>query len=172
MCPACGSKDIIFWSGYWRYVVVGEYARRLFIHRTRCKSCGKTHSILPWFIIPFRTHLASVIGYCIWLKIVKGKSIRALAKELRINRSTISGWIGRFLTQAQNIYEHCLYLLHSIKTHPPPVSDIKSGALLFLFTLFSLTQFSDTHSFLFSYVSLLTKGRFLTNTTSPLRIRS
>jgi hypothetical protein len=124
--------------------------------------------MLPWFVLPGRAHLAEAIGGAIWLNTIDNRSVRSLARNLKVSRSTVRGWIKRFLTQAQNVYEHCLYLLHSIKTHPPPVSDIKTGAVLFLFKLFSLTRFSNEHSLFWSYVSFLSQGRFLTNTTSPL----
>jgi transposase-like protein len=170
-CPACGGKDIILWSGYWRYVVVDEIAKQLFIHRALCKTCKKTHSLIPWFILPRRAYLASTIGYSLWLKVVNNQSIRKIAKDLRVNRSTVLGWIRRYYFQVDNIYERCLFLIHSVKAHPPPVSDVKSSAILMLFKLFSLTRFSNTHSYFLNYVSLLLRGRFLTNTTSPLRSR-
>lgn len=167
-CPTCGGKDIIFWSGYFRYVVLtGGTSEKLFIRRVFCKSCHKTHSLLPWFILVKRPYLASLIGDALTSKIIKGRSTRSIARDLSLPRRTISGWIKRFDLQVVNLYNHMLYLIRSAKNHPPPAEDKATAAITGLFQLFRQTQFCNTHDHFWSYVSLLTDGGFLTNTTCP-----
>lgn len=171
-CPTCGGKDIIFWSGYFRYVVLnGGTSEKLFIRRVYCKSCNKTHSLLPWFILVKRAYLASLIGDVLTAKIIKGRSTRSIARELRLPRQTISGWIKRFESQVENIYNHCLFLIRTVSDRPPPTLDKRSGAIIVLRQVFSLTRFFKEQNHFWAYVSLLTRGRFLTNTTSPFNSR-
>lgn len=168
-CPACGGRDIIFWSGYFRYVVLSDAtSKKLFIRRVYCRSCNKTHSLLPWFVLVKRVYLASLIGDVLTSKIIKGISTRSIAKDLGLSRRTIRGWIKRFESQVENLYNNMLYLIRSAQNHPPPAEDKPSQAITGLFKLFCQTPFPKTHDYFWAYISLLSKGRFLTNTTSPL----
>jgi len=146
-------------------------SERLFIRRVYCKSCSKTHSLLPWFILVKRAYLASLIGAVLTSKIINGRSTRSIAGGLGLPRKTIRGWIKRFDCQVVNLYNHTLYLIRSAKNHPPPTEDKPSAAIAGLFKLFCHTQFSKKHDHFWAYVSLLTNGRFLTNTTSPFNSR-
>jgi len=58
VCPCCGSSDYIKWSTYSRNVIYKEndkvISEVLKIQRIRCKSCGKTHALLPDLIVPYK----------------------------------------------------------------------------------------------------------------------
>jgi hypothetical protein len=58
-CPRCSgcSGCVQRWHGYWRHLR-GESDRLIWIRRVRCVVCGVTQSLLPWFVLPWRTPLA------------------------------------------------------------------------------------------------------------------
>lgn len=57
-CPCCHSKEYIRWGFYERGVVYikedKEYSETINIQRIRCRSCGRTHALLPFGIIPYK----------------------------------------------------------------------------------------------------------------------
>jgi len=67
-CPNCHSHDICRWGFYYRNVVFfSDESKSSFefdvikIQRVRCKSCGKTHALLPIGIIPYRQLTSEVV---------------------------------------------------------------------------------------------------------------
>ena len=64
-CPHCGSDNYIFWGGYDRniyYIDDGKIIHKiLHIKRIKCKDCGKTHALLPEYIVPYMQALLDVI---------------------------------------------------------------------------------------------------------------
>ena len=57
-CPHCHSHEIELWSFYERNVIYFENEdikiEKMKIRRCRCKSCKKTHALLPNGIIPYK----------------------------------------------------------------------------------------------------------------------
>ena len=57
-CPCCHSKEYILWGFYERGITYMKqaqiYSETVKIQRVRCKSCGKTHAILPFGIVPYK----------------------------------------------------------------------------------------------------------------------
>ena len=57
-CPCCHSKEYIRWGFYSRGVTYFRknqiYSEVVKIQRIQCKSCGKTHAILPFGIVPYK----------------------------------------------------------------------------------------------------------------------
>ena len=57
-CPCCHSKEYILWGFYERGITYMKqaqiYSETVKIQRIRCKSCGKTHAILPFGIVPYK----------------------------------------------------------------------------------------------------------------------
>ena len=95
-CPCCSSSNIIRWGTYERNVIYFESDNKtltsfvLTIQRVRCKSCGKTHALLPFGIIPYKQFTDEVISqilvellYC---------SIEEVSEEHSINPSLIKKW--------------------------------------------------------------------------------
>lgn len=64
-CPKCQSSQLIRWGTYERTAIyIGESQveeKRLTIQRYRCKSCGKTHGILPEGLIPYKQFATDII---------------------------------------------------------------------------------------------------------------
>ena len=55
--PDCG-RALIGWSVYWRWLREGA-ERRIWIRRARCRSCRRTHALLPDFVHARRLEVAS-----------------------------------------------------------------------------------------------------------------
>ena len=57
-CPCCHSKEYVLWGFYERGITYMKqdqiYSETVKIQRIRCKSCGKTHAILPFGIVPYK----------------------------------------------------------------------------------------------------------------------
>lgn len=60
-CPHCHSHDIILWGSYERGALIPSNginkkteSHIIRIQRVKCKSCGKTHALLPLGIIPYK----------------------------------------------------------------------------------------------------------------------
>lgn len=52
-CPNCGTCDLERHGYYKRYVIISRNKYYIRILRVRCKRCGRTHAVLPDFIIPY-----------------------------------------------------------------------------------------------------------------------
>ena len=53
-CPTCSCPGALVKHGYYkRTVIINGIKQRVTILRVKCKSCGKTHALLPSFIIPY-----------------------------------------------------------------------------------------------------------------------
>ncbi len=61
-CPVCGEQLRGLWRGDRRAVRLGRRVERLWIGRSRCRSCRRTHALLPSFVVPRRLDAAPVIG--------------------------------------------------------------------------------------------------------------
>ena len=61
-CPRCGGQLDGCWRGYRRAVRFGRRVVRLWIGRSVCRGCGRTHALLPSFVVPRRLDAAPVIG--------------------------------------------------------------------------------------------------------------
>lgn len=57
-CPCCHSKEYIKWGFYERGITYFNNSilssEIIEIQRIRCKSCGKTHALLPFGIVPYK----------------------------------------------------------------------------------------------------------------------
>lgn len=64
-CPNCHSNDYIRWGTYERGITYYKnrtiYSEIVIIQRIRCKSCGKTHALLPFGIVPYKQLTDEVI---------------------------------------------------------------------------------------------------------------
>ncbi len=59
-CPVCGGQTGP-WSGCQRHLRADELVR-VFVPRVRCRDCGRTDALLPWFMVPYRYDTVDVIG--------------------------------------------------------------------------------------------------------------
>lgn len=96
-CPRCGGPTGP-WSGYRRHLRDAEL-HRIFVPRVRCKRCGVTAALLPWFVTPYRWDTTDVIGQALELS-VSGQGVRRIAATLGRPETTVREWCRRFRATA------------------------------------------------------------------------
>lgn len=79
-CQASGS--LIRWGTYQRWACTGAEAYRLCIQRVRCRLCGRTHSLLPDFLHPYRHYVLKLLQRVIWLYLIVGLGFGRLMRHL------------------------------------------------------------------------------------------
>ena len=98
--PSCQAKQrLIRWGSYWRWACTEQGDYRLRIQRVRCQACGRTHSLLPDFLHPYRHYVLSLLYRVVWLYLIVGLGFERLQRELPgagPARSTVRAWIRDF----------------------------------------------------------------------------
>lgn len=92
-CPACGGPTGP-WSGYRRHLRA-DALLVVFVPRVRCRDCGRTDALLPWFVAPYRWDTVDVIGAALELH-VTGLGVRRIAAALGRPETTVREWCRRF----------------------------------------------------------------------------
>jgi transposase-like protein len=92
-CPACGGPTGP-WSGYRRHLRA-DVLLVVFVPRVRCRDCGRTDALLPWFLVPYRYDTVDVIGAALELS-VAGIGMRRIAAALARPETTVRDWVRRF----------------------------------------------------------------------------
>jgi hypothetical protein len=121
-CPACGGELRGFWAGYARSVRFSRRVERLRIGRSRCGACGKTHALLPSFLVPRRLDAAPVIGAALELA-AAGRGHRPIAVALLLPATTVRGWLRRARARAVLVAARLWRLaqeLGALAPRPPP----------------------------------------------------
>ena len=51
--PNCSNNNFERQSYYKRHIIVNDTKKQIIVLRIRCKCCGRTHAVLPPFIVPY-----------------------------------------------------------------------------------------------------------------------
>lgn len=102
-CPVCGTR-LTGWSGYRRWLRA-EGEQRIWIRRGRCRSCRRTHALLPDFVHARRLDVVDVIGAALELAIA-GAGMRTVAARLGLAHSTARDWRRRHRARAPALLAH------------------------------------------------------------------
>jgi len=98
--PDCqASHRLIRWGTYHRWACTGAGDYHLAIQRLRCQACGRTHSLLPDFLHPYRHYVLKLLHQVAWLYLMVGLGYGRLQQQLPENGpapSTIREWVGAF----------------------------------------------------------------------------
>ncbi len=89
------------WSGYHRHLRAQE-PLLVFVPRVRCRRCGRTDALLPWFVAPYRYDSVDVIGAALELH-VAGQGVRRIAAALDRPATTVRDWVRRFAVVATDL---------------------------------------------------------------------
>jgi len=92
-CPACDGP-LGRWPGYRRLVRYKRRTTRLWVHRCVCRSCGRTHALLPSFLLAYRRDVVATVGEAL-LGAALGAGHRPLAKNADLPAATVRGWLRR-----------------------------------------------------------------------------
>lgn len=99
-CPNCHSHDLIRWGYYERNVIffssdkISLESTTIQIQRVKCKSCNKTHALLPFGIIPYKQFTDEVISK-ILLELVNNK-LESVLNKYQIEQSLIIRWLFQY----------------------------------------------------------------------------
>lgn len=108
-CKSCGYEGMLHRHGYYsRNVITKYYIKRINILRVKCPSCGKTHAILPSFLIPYYQYSLDFIFECLYLSFVMKDSYSRIVSlfnksnpELSFSASNIYSFKTRII---KNLY--------------------------------------------------------------------
>ena len=106
-CPCCGSDKLISYGSYERNVIVYSEYFKIKIKRVMCKGCGKTHAIIPYFLIPYYQYEKTFIYRVCIEKINKGIGICNLSSKVKVSRQVLYQWMKMVLI-------HIRYLLTTL----------------------------------------------------------
>jgi hypothetical protein len=90
---------LIRWGTYERQARTGLEVYCIRVQRVRCKVCGRTHSLLPDFLHPYRHYVISLLQRVVSLYLVGGLGINRLMERLIGQgpvRSTVREWVTSF----------------------------------------------------------------------------
>jgi transposase-like protein len=168
-CPAC-ARAMICWSGYWRSVRDSDrYWQKIWAPRAHCRSCRKTHVLLPSFVLLGRQDLASTIGAALE-EVANGRPIDRAASSVGIARSTVRGWLRRFAGRARTLAVSFSALSVELSGEVVrPVRDDVRFALSAIRAAFSAACQSPGWFSIgcFGFVSAITGGKLLSTNTNP-----
>jgi hypothetical protein len=119
--PDCRAADaLIRWGTYERQALTGLQVYRIRVQRIRCKVCGRTHSLLPDFLHPYRHYVISLLQWVVYLYLLAGLGINRLMKRVVGRgpaRSTVREWIASFAYGAGELL--CDLLLRGLMSVEP-----------------------------------------------------
>lgn len=131
-CPNCHSHDICRWGFYHRNIIFFSDESKsnlesdiIKIQRVRCKSCGKTHALLPIGVIPYK-QLTTEIVIEIILSISSTSIENTFSKFNFISESTIKKiWLDfkkkhysllSIITKTRNVLDSIYIIKDNIRT--------------------------------------------------------
>lgn len=127
-CHVAGA--LIRWGTYTRWACTREADYPIRVQRIRCKDCGRTHSLLPDFLHPYRHYVLALLQRIVSLYILAGVSIDGLMERLLGQgpvRSTVREWLTAFAYGAGRLLfavlsRHLMELspLAELPEAPPP----------------------------------------------------
>jgi len=147
-CPQCGAKHPLTGHGfYFRSLVDAAFDGVIRVRRYLCRSCKRTVSLLPEFVLPWLRFSISVIAMFLVARLLNGRTLVAAARAaaptvMPYQRGQF--WIRRFQKQAPAL---SLALVPLAPGHPrDPAADFVSRTLRMLESI----GWIAAHRFLFS----------------------
>jgi hypothetical protein len=119
--PDCQAADaLIRWGTYERLACTRDADYPIRVQRIRCKICGRTHSLLPDFLHPYRHYVISLLQRVVSLYLLAGLGIDGLMERLMGQgpaRSTVREWTTSFAYGAGELMFDLV--LHGLMTFKP-----------------------------------------------------
>jgi transposase-like protein len=130
-CPSCPDGRLASWGhGREREIQpLGGRAVRLRPPRGRCRSCRRTHILLPAWCAPRRAYSIEVAGTAAGLAMA-GHGHRAIAGVLAVPDGTVRGWLRRLRANAGQLRQHAVREMNGNGYCPPGPWCEPSGSAL------------------------------------------
>ena len=103
-CPSCGTGRLARWGhGAERVIrLLGGATARLRPDRARCRSCRRTHILLPSWCAPRRADAVEVIGTGL-AAALSGAGYARIGADLGVPPATVRGWLRRLRSRAEDM---------------------------------------------------------------------
>jgi hypothetical protein len=102
-CPSCGTGRLARWGhGRERVIRLPGGTARLRPDRARCRSCRRTHILLPAWCAPRRADAIEVIGAAAAAALAGAGSAR-IGADLGVPAATVRGWLRRLRCRAEQM---------------------------------------------------------------------
>jgi Domain of unknown function (DUF6431) len=103
-CPSCGTGRLARWGhGRERIIRLLDGATaRLRPDRARCRSCRRTHILLPSWCAPRRADAIEVIGTAL-AAALGGAGYARIGADLAVPAATVRGWLRRLRCRAEEM---------------------------------------------------------------------
>ena len=168
-CPACGGVLGRWGFARWRLVRAETGPVGLRPRRARCRSCCSTHVLLPDVVLARRVDTVAVIGSALSAA-AAGAGHRKVAEEVGRPPSTVRGWLRRFRAVAGRVAVFFGAWAHWLDPMLGPVVPAGSGLADALEAVGVAARAASLRLGPrppWSWASVLTVGRLLSNTSSP-----
>lgn len=127
-CPGCGGQLRGWGHARDREIRLGgEARRRLRPRRAVCTGCGRTHVLLPAWMLARRADGAQVIGEALVLA-AAGFGCMTIAGRLGRAATTVRGWLRRFAARAAGLRQAFTVLACALD--PDPLLPGPSGSVM------------------------------------------
>ncbi len=126
-CPACAG-GLGSWGSYARRVRVSQARFGLLVRRARCKACGRTHALLPGFLLAYRLDVVDAVGCALGMA-AGGRGYRRIAAALGLPGSTVRSWLRRLRARVDVLCGWFVGLAVEMAEAPPRAPPGKESAL-------------------------------------------
>jgi hypothetical protein len=160
---------MVFWSGYERFVRSRGETLRLWIRRCRCRSCAKSHALIPSFLLLRRLDPGVVIATAL-VRAVLGAGIRTVGRALDVPHTTSRDWRRRFRARAPVLAAGFCSLAVALGGPAPEVSgDAEVAALEAVGAAWvqARRRFATSVPGPIAFASVVSGGALLATTTTP-----
>ena len=104
-CPSCGANHSCSNHGSYErcMITIANQVRKevvVSISRVICSSCGKTHALLPDFLIPFASYSLRFVLHVLRAYLCRTGTVAQLCESFAISISTLYKWIHLFKEHA------------------------------------------------------------------------
>lgn len=119
-CPNCAGVLGPWGHAGERSVRRGREEERVRPRRSRCRSCSKTHVLLPETTLLRRRDHVEVIGTALEAR-AAGSGYRAIASRLGRDRFTVRNWLRSFTRLAEALRAHFTAFAYALDSDLPPI---------------------------------------------------
>ena len=165
-CPDCRTP-MTFRSGYWRKADRDRLV--IFVCRGQCRSCDRSHALLPAFCLVGRLDAVEVIG-AVLSRVAAGVGVRPAAAEAGVPHTTARDWRRRHRARAPALAVGLAGLVAALGGPPLRLSadpELASVEVAGACWMVARRRFGGRSPSVWRLWSLVTGGRALGTATNP-----